>query len=207
MRTLIFAALVFAALAAPAAADTRAHSGFSRIRAADQLRVEVTIGPQYTVHVSGGDAHRIRTEVEDGALRIRQRDRGWFGGGRPLDAVVRVTMPRLDGIAASRGVTVRAENVQAREFSIAGSMGAVVRITGSCSDVSVAGSMGAVIEAGQFECQTADVSASMGAEIRVNAQAQVEASASMGGAIDVVGSPQTREVGTAMGGSINVARR
>jgi len=206
MRTLFIAALAFSAFTGSALADTRNHTGFDRIRASDQLRVEIVIGSTYTVDVSGGDAHRIATEVDDGALRIRLRDRGWFGGGRPLDAVVRVTMPRLNAIAASRGVTLRAENVQATSFSVSSSMGAAVRITGACQSISAAASMGGVIEAADFECQTADVSASMGGEARVNAQRTVDASASMGGSIDVVGSPETREAGTAMGGSINIAR-
>lgn len=207
MRTILIAALAVGVLTGAAHAETRNHTGFDRVRASDQLRVEIAIGPTYSVDVSGGDAHRIATEVEDGALRIRLRDRGWFGGGEPLNAVVRVTMPRLNAIAASRGVSLRAENVQATTFSVASSMGAAVRITGTCQSISAVASMGGVIEASTFECQTADVRASMGGEVRVNAQRTVDASASMGGSVDVVGSPETRETGTAMGGSINIARR
>lgn len=207
MRVLIIAALAAAALSAPALADTRALSGFERIRASDQLRVEVIIGDAYSVLVTGSDAHRIATEVDDETLRIRLRNRPWLGGGGPLDAVVRVTLPRLTAIAASRGVTLRAENVQARGFSVAASMGADVRVTGSCETVSVRASMGATVQAENFECRTADVSASMGADARVNAQITVDASASMGGAINVIGNPETRETGTAMGGSITISRR
>ena len=189
-------------LAAPASAEMRSLRGFTAVAVSDGIDVVVTAGSPYAVEVTGADSARVETIVEDGALRIRQRNRPWFGR-RDLNASVRVNLPELNAIAASRGVSVSATGVEAETFDLAVSMGAEVRVAGTCGALDASASMGAVIRANELHCRTADVAASMGADASIYVTEAYEGSASMGASINVDGDGASRGRATAMGGSIN----
>lgn len=201
MRLLASAAVLALALTAPASAENRNLRDFNSVGASDQMRVEISVGGDYAVEVTGSDAARVRTRVEDGVLKIDQRSRPWFGSRR-LNAVVRVSTPSLDRIAAARGVEVTATGVEADMFEIAAAMGAEVRVRGTCGALDASAAMGATISAGELQCQTADVAAAMGGSARVYASQTYEGSASMGGTINIDGDGASRGRSTAMGGSI-----
>ncbi|MBN8608346.1 MAG: DUF2807 domain-containing protein [Caulobacterales bacterium] len=202
MRLMATAAVLALAMAASASAETRNLRGFNSIGASDQMRVEISVGGDYAVEVTGADADRVRTRVEDGALLIDQRNRPWFGS-RHLNAVVRVSVPELESIAAARGVEVSARGVESERFDIAAAMGAEVRVSGTCGVLDATAAMGASIRADELQCRVADVSAAMGGSARVYASETYEGSASMGGSIDISGDGASRGRSTAMGGSIN----
>jgi hypothetical protein len=202
MRLMATAAVVALVMAASASAETRNLRDFNSIGASDQMRVEISVGGEYAVEVTGADAARVRTRVEDGTLLIDQRNRPWFGS-RHLNAVVRISVPELESIAAARGVEVNARGVDAERFDIAAAMGAEVRVSGTCGVLDAAAAMGASIRADELQCRTADVSAAMGGSARVYASETYEGSASMGGSIDISGDGASRGRSTAMGGSIN----
>ncbi|HYD87490.1 MAG TPA: DUF2807 domain-containing protein [Vitreimonas sp.] len=202
MKRLAVTAVLAMLMAGPAMAETRNHRGFDSVGAQDQIRVEITVGGEYAVDVSGRDAERVLTEVEGGTLKIRQRNRPWFGS-RHLDATVRISMPELESVAAARGAELTATGVDAQHFEIAAAMGAEVRVRGTCSSLDAAAAMGAVIRADELLCQTADVAAAMGGDARVYASQSYEGAASMGGTINVAGEGADRGSSTAMGGSIN----
>jgi len=197
---LVAPALLALALALPAAAETRNHSGFDRISVTDRVRVEIAQGDRYSVDITGADAAQVRTRVERGELRISQRDRPWFGNPQ-VNATVRVTVPELDSVAASRGAEVRARNIRAGDFAVAASMGGEIQISGACRNLSASASMGGVVRADRFECVEADIAASMGGEAVVNASQRYDASASMGGAINVYGGARG-DIATSMGGAV-----
>lgn len=202
MKPVMALTALAAALAAPAAAEMRELRGFTEIVVSDGINLEVTAGSPYAVEVTGTDASRVETRVEGGVLRIRQRNRPWFGRS-DLDADVRVSLPQLHGLAASRGVSASATGIEAETFDLAAAMGAEVRVAGSCGALDAAASMGAVIRAGELHCRTVDVAASMGADARVYASESYEGSASMGASINVDGDGASNGRATAMGGSIN----
>lgn len=202
MKRVVAVTALAALLAVPASAEMRSLSGFSAISVSDGIELEVTAGSPYAIEVTGADAARVLTEVEDGTLRIRQRNRSWFGRN-DLDATVRVSLPELHALAASRGVEVNATGIEAEAFDLSAAMGADVRVSGACGALDASASMGAVIRAGDLHCRTADVSASMGADARVYASESYEGSASMGASINVDGDGANHGRATAMGGSIN----
>lgn len=189
-------------VAGPAVAETRNLRGFDAVGVQDQIRVEIEVGGAYSVEVTGRDAARVLTEVEGGALKIRQRNRPWFGSNR-LDATVRVTMPELESVAAARGAELTATGVEAINFEIAAAMGAQVQVSGTCRTLDVAAAMGAVVRAEALVCETADVAAAMGGTARVYASESYEGAASMGGTINISGEGASRGHSTAMGGTIN----
>ena len=202
MKRLLITAALAVLLVSPASAETRNLRGFDAVGASDQTRVEITVGGDYSVEVVGRDAGRVLTEVDDGTLTIRQRNRPWFGSNH-LDATVRIRMPELESVAAARGVELTATGVDAISFEIAAAMGAEVRVSGTCRTLEAAAAMGATIRADDLLCETADVAASMGGTAQVYASQTYEGAASMGGTINISGDGASRGESTAMGGTIN----
>jgi hypothetical protein len=208
------------ATASPADAETRALSGFASIHASEGISLDVTQGPDFAVTVEGRETNKIETSVRNGALNISRR--GWFSFGRQEDAHVRVTLPRLAALTAasgvqanvhafeaqnlnidvSQGAVLEAPHIRVGALTLAASQGAQITIGGACSSVTARASMGAVVDAGKLECASATANASMGATMEIHASDTVNASASMGGMIDVSGRPAHREASSGMGGQI-----
>jgi hypothetical protein len=225
MKHFLAVTLLAMVAAGPAFAETRDVSGFTKIDAQDRVMVEVTVGPAYSVEVTGSDAERIRTRIVEGnRLRIMDARRPWFGASPRLDATIRVTAPHIEGLAASRGAQVSAalsgdcgdlsvvaamggaaqvNGVACRSVDATAAMGAELRLAGACDALSVTASMGADVRAGDLQCRTVDASASMGGAIRAYASERYDASASMGGDIDIAGEPQRGDASSVMGGSVS----
>ena len=224
-RLLLPVCVMLSSLAAalPASAELREVSGFDQVAVEGRFRVEVTVGPEYRVYADGPDASRIQTVVEDDTLEIRPARRPWFGGNPQYDATVRVTLPRLESVTAARGASVRAtaggecdrfgaaaamgsaltvNGLQCDMIEAAAAMGANLTLAGACESLDVAAAMGAVVEAAELRCGSVDASAAMGADIEAFASAAFDASASMGGSINVAGGATSGDRSAVMGGSI-----
>lgn len=228
MRRLLAPALIALSLAAPAAAETRALSGFRAVDAEDRLVVTIEVGDHYAVEVTGADAQRIRTRVDGRTLFIEDSRRPWIGRSPRLDAQARVTAPAIESVAASRGANLTANlaggscddfsasaamggeaNVSAAQcnaVSSSATMGGVLRIAGSCRSHHVSASMGGYVRADEMQCETVEASAAMGGDIRAFASRSYDASAAMGGAIEVGGGGVSSDTSTVMGGSVRSTR-
>lgn len=203
MKYLVIPALVaIFVLAAPAAAEMRSHTGFDSIKVEDDIEVSVSLGDSYAVEVTGADASRVRTEVDDRQLHIRQRNRAWFGNTEDMDAHVRVVLPRLEGLAASRAAVIRAESIRASEMGLAAAMAGEIHISGECDSVDVAVSMGGIIHAENFHCGTADVAASMGGEANIHVADSYDVAGSMGAEVRVSGNGSRGDVALSMGAEV-----
>jgi len=225
MHRLLPAVLIaLAAVAAPAAAEPRQVSGFTAVTVADRIEVEITTGEAFSVEVTGQDAGRIITRLDGRTLRVRDRNRPWFGETPDLDAHVRVTAPSLSALSASRGAELRAaigDDCRALDVaasmggeaaitisrcdavSASASMGGDVRLEGACDTLSASASMGGLVRAEGLRCATVNASASMGGDIEAYASSASDASASMGGAIAIAGNPRSNNNSTALGGSVS----
>lgn len=203
MRKILIATAAFAALTGVANAEVRNVSNFTGVSAADRIEVIVTIGPSYRVEVTGSDADKVTTRVEDHGLIIRRTNRPFWGGTPPIDATVRVTMPAVDSLASSRGAELTATNVTAQNMSLAASTGGELQVSGTCSTVDAAVSMGGTIRAQELQCQNANIAASMGGDARVFAANSFDAAASMGGSVNVAGGGRGDDIATSMGGSVD----
>jgi hypothetical protein len=226
MKRLLAPALIALTLAVPgASAEVRNVSGFQHVNAADRLTVAVAIGDGYRVEVTGSDAERVRTRIDGDVLRIEDARRPWFGRSPRLDAHVRVTVPAIEGVAASRGAELvasiaggscndfsvaaamggvaRVEGAQCDDVDVAASMGGEVTIAGACQDLDASASMGGYVRAEDLQCATVDASAAMGGDIRAFASRSYDASAAMGGAINVAGGANASDTSSIMGGEIS----
>jgi hypothetical protein len=223
MQRLFVSVLALAALATPAMAETRDVTGFDTVAASGRFRVEVAVGPDFTVLVEGPDASRIGTRVEGDTLKIEPLRRAWWGGNPRYNATVRVTAPRLEGVAAARGATVeataggectdfsaasamggelRVTGIACSSVDAAAAMGATLRLEGACHNLDVAAAMGATVEAAELRCDRVDASAAMGGGVDAYASNTFDAAASMGGSIDISGGGEAGDQSAAMGGSI-----
>lgn len=220
----IFLAFAAVALASsPAAAEPRAHADFESVRASGRFEVEVQVGPGFSVDVGGPDAAGITTRIHGDTLVVEPARRSWFGE-RSYNAHVRITLPRLRGVAAARGATMRAQaggecdafsaaaamgsqlqvsGLECESVEASAAMGAELRLEGSCGHVDVSAAMGAEVDANALTCLTADLSAAMGAEISAYSSETFEASASMGGDIQVAGQGRAEGRSAGFGGSIS----
>lgn len=205
-----FAACLIAALmlAAPAFAETRTINaqGFHAIDASGPYRLQFAVGETYSVSVQGAarDLDRMRISVSEGVLRISRRCTFFCGGNNGARAAITVTAPRLDRFDASMGLNASARGVEASEFSADVAMGGVLDITGACGHLSADVAMGGVLRAAEFRCRTVIIDASMGGAANVHATQSVNAEASMGGDVDVFGSPGQRNIARTMGGDVSV---
>ncbi len=200
----ILAASALAILSAGAAfAEPRNHSGFTRVSASAGTDVEVTVGPGFSVDVTGADAHRIVTRVS-GQTLIVERERGWNWGRSPR-AEVRVTMPRVDGLSASSGADLTASGVDADDIRLDSSSGADLRVSGRCASFRADASSGSDIHAQNLRCENGRVEASSGADARVYASGRLDIDASSGGGIVAYGNPGVGEVDLSSGGSFRRA--
>lgn len=204
MNRFVAPALIAVVLALPAAsAEPRNLSGFHHIAAENGVEVELSIGPRFSVEVTGRNGRDVRTEVRNDTLRI-SRNMPWFGlGVRNFDGHVRVTMPALQGISVARGATLNASGVNANELDISAAMGGTIEIAGACRTLDASVAMGGVLSAENLHCDTANISAAMGGTADIFAARSYDASASMGGTIDVSGPAQRGDVSTSMGGTVS----
>lgn len=224
MRRAIALSLLTAALATPVFAESRQVAGFSEVQAFDRLEVEVNMGERFAVEVVGSDADRVRTRVEGDELVISDARRPWFGDGPDLDALVRVTMPRVRGVASARGAELRAtlsgpcgdlaavaamggstrvDGLQCDSVDASAAMGGELRLAGACRVLDVAAAMGGVVNARDLQCEFVDASATMGGDVRAFASRSYDATAAMGGAVNVAGAGRRADTSAVMGGSVS----
>lgn len=192
------------ALVGVAGAETRHLSGFEGVSAAGRFDVSVTVGDAYSVTITGPDAGRLKTEIEDGVLKIETRNRPWFGDEPRVNADVLITTPRLTSLVSARGAEVEATNINADNFTLVAAMGGEVRAAGTCQRLDASAAMGGSLNASDLHCAIADVSAAMGGEARVFASQSLDANASMGGSVRVAGAPAHTDISTSMGGGVSL---
>lgn len=203
MRLILAVCALAIAGAGTAFAEPRNHSGFTRVEASSGTDVYVTVGPGYSVDVSGPGADRVITRVS-GRTLIVQRRNSWFWLP-PARAEVRVTMPRVDGLSASSGADLIVTGVNSGDIALNASSGADLRVSGSCASFRADASSGADIHAQDLHCENGSVEASSGADARVFATGRLNVEASSGGSVIAYGDPGIGDVDLSSGGSLRRA--
>ena len=198
---ILFASAAIALLAGTAQAETRPLADFTGISASAGTRVEMAIGPIFSVDVEGRDAAKIVTRVEAGRL-IVERERGWNWGGR-REALVRVSMPSVEALEASSGARLDASGVDAETLELEASSGAVLTVSGACRSFTADASSGAVVRASELHCVSGAVDASSGASVTVHASGALDVDASSGADVVAAGSPQIGDISLSSGGSLH----
>lgn len=200
MRLLVVACAFAITGAGTAFAEPRDHSGFTQVSASAGTDVEVTVGAGFSVDVSGPGADRVVTRVSGETLVVERR-RG-FHWGSPPRALVRVTMPSVEGLSASSGADLIATGVDSGEISLDASSGADLRVSGRCGTFVADVSSGADIHAQDLRCENGSVEASSGADARVFASGRLNVDASSGGGVIAYGNSNIGNIDLSSGGSL-----
>ena len=203
MRLILAGCLLAAVSGGTALAAPRDHSGFNQVSASAGTDVEVTVGSGFSVDVSGPGADRVVTRVS-GETLVVERERGFHWGTSPR-ALVRVTMPRVEGLSASSGSDLIATGVNGGDISLDSSSGADLRVSGRCASFTADASSGADIHAQDLRCENGSVDASSGADARVFASGRLNVDASSGGGVVAYGNPGIGNIDLSSGGSLRRA--
>jgi hypothetical protein len=203
MRLILAGCALVIASAGTAFAEPRALSGFTSVDASAGTDVEVTVGSGFSVDVSGPGADRIVTRLSGNTL-IVERQRGFHWGASP-NALVRVTMPRVEGLSASSGSDLNVSGVNGGNVTLDSSSGADLRVSGRCASFVADVSSGADIHAQDLRCENGSVDASSGADARVFASGRLNVDASSGGGVVAYGNPGIGNVDLSSGGSLRRA--
>jgi hypothetical protein len=167
---------------------------FTAIEISGAYELDVTVGEDYAIEVSGPPDEMARAEasVSEGALMLGAKKRlrkVKHGDHRGLRAVV--TMPALDRLSVS-GVTeadIRGVDSGAFKVNLAG-VGEVT-IEGRCGELHARVSGVGELDAKSLLCKVADVGLSGMGEAAVYARDMAKAEVSGMGEIDIYGSPKT----------------
>ncbi len=200
MRKMAILALAAAGVATAAQAEPRPLSGFTRVSAESGIEVQIAVGPNFSVDVSGRDADRIATRVSGGVLHIEPQSR--LGWGR-REALVRISMPRIEGLEASSGARVRAQGLNGADVIMQASSGAQLSAAGRCGVIGADASSGANLDASALACEAGTVEASSGARTSVNVDGRLNVEASSGGNVYVSGTPEMGDISLSSGGALH----
>jgi len=180
---------------------------FDRIDAAGGFRVILVQGETHSVRLEGDgrDFDEVEVSVRRGELELDQ-DMRLFRNNRSVDVTVYVTAPRFTHMEFGRGVGAEVRDFEAGALDLEVSTGAVVRMTGSCSELELSMSTGGVLYAEEFVCTDVRARASTGSSGDIHATGYADVRASMGADYDVHGNPQSRELRSSMGASVRLVR-
>jgi hypothetical protein len=183
-----------------------------------------------TIEYNGVDAGDVITKCSNDELIIKIRNKGFFdfndysdrNGDRPK-AVVTIYYTSLENIEVKGGATLRAAEpivssklslvsqmgadvrveLQVKELDLESSMGSEVELSGTADEARIKAKMGTEVDAGGLKCQQVTVSASMGAEVAVFAEDELNASANFGASISCKGNPRHKHTSGFFGAEVN----
>lgn len=195
-----FFLLAAAALATPAFAgetirQTYELQDFSAIEISGAYELDVKVGGDYSVAISGHEDEMARTEisVRKGALVLGSKKRlhraNDHDGHNGLTATV--TLPALDRLSVSGVVDADISGVDAGAFEVNLSGVGDVTITGRCKRLDARVSGVGELNAKALECAEADIALSGMGEASVFAREMAKAEVSGMGEINIYGSPKT----------------
>lgn len=166
---------------------------FDRIEIAGVYELDVAVGADYSVEISGPQAQldRVEAMVENGELILdmRDRERGEKKRRDHDSLAARVTLPALTGVDVSGVVDADIEGVDAEEFAADISGVGEMEIRGSCGRFKAAVSGVGDLDAEELQCKDVAVDVSGIGEASVFASESVDASVSGMGEISIYGSP------------------
>lgn len=186
-------------LSAPAAAadkvtQTLDLSGFERINFAGVYEIDVEVGPDYSISLTGTERalERVESSVKDGTLHLGRKERKRrisIGGDRDggIDAVI--TLPALSGLNVSGVVDGQIKGIDAESFDIDVSGVGDVELAGECGSMDADVSGVGDLDAKDLECRSVSVEVSGVGGASVYASEEVDAEVSGVGDIDVYGNP------------------
>ena len=173
------------------ASEVRDLKGFKTVEVGGVFKVEITAQKDFSVEVSADDnlLEKIRTEVEDGVLKISTESR--VNPSSPM--IVRVSAPNIEHLDVSGVANVTVSDLKNSSFGLDTSGASKINLAGESDKVEIKVSGASKIDAENLRSRAATVDSSGASKITVFATESVRAEASgaskivyAGGATDVV---------------------
>lgn len=182
-------------------------TGFDEIDVGGVFELDVTVGGDFSVVISGApsEMERLEAGVENGVLKLDRKE-GQRGKHRWRDfgLTAEITLPALTSVDIAGVADGRIEGVDADNFEIDLAGVGDLNIDGSCgrldADVSGVGDL----DAKGLECREVDIEVSGVGSASVYASEAVDASVSGIGSVDIYGSPSNVEKSSSFIASISV---
>ncbi len=174
----------------------------------------------------------IKSGKEELSIKMKNRNFLQFGDDEQWKknhhhyAKVTIYYTSLDNIEARAGAEIKANEpisshhltlvskmgsdvqleVKSETIELESSMGSNVVLSGTTHSFEVKSKMGSAVNASRLSSQSVDASASMGADVSVQAIQSINASAGFGGVIRYSGNPTTKQTSTFLGADIYSGR-
>lgn len=210
-----FSAVLLAFGAAAAHADdddivtqTLDLTGFDRIEIAGVYEMDVRVGPDFSIEISGPDyeMERVQASVSNGVLELDMKDRrrGRRHRGKRDGVEARITLPLLRGLDVSGVVDGDVSGIDTDAFDVNISGVGDVELTGECGSLDARLSGVGDLDAQGLECNNVSVRVSGVGDADVYARDSVDARVSGMGDIDVYGSPENVKKSNSMFADITI---
>jgi hypothetical protein len=208
-------------------AETRNVKGFHAIRVSGGIDLYLTQGTDEAVAISAADEdvkQRMRTEVEDGVLKIYLENKGMHWGWHGMKLKPYVSFKNLDELVASGGSDVYPQSklkvdkldlrlsggsdlkdgsVDIRDLFIDQSGGSDVHISGQVQNLKVEASGGSDLHAYDLTSENCNINASGGSDAHITVNRELNVNASGGSDIYYKGTGVIRDMRTSGSSSIS----
>jgi len=167
--------------------------GFDRIEIGGVYELDVNVGPEFSVVLSGApdEMDIVEVSVEDGELVLDREERSHHHGRRwnQHGVTATITLPSLSGLEISGIIDGDVSGIDAEQFKADFSGVGAVELSGACGHLRADISGIGAFDASDLKCKTADVSVSGIGDASVYASDEIDISVSGIGSVDVYGSP------------------
>lgn len=206
-------------------AEVRNVSSFHAIEVSNGIDLIIKQGDAEAVAVSASSPdirNRIKTEVENGKLKIYFDNHGWKAGNNKKELKAYVSFKNLDDLTANSGADISTDGninvstlsidlssgagfdgmVTAEHLNIEQSSGSDMEIKGKVNDLQIITSSGSDFNGYELISETCKADASSGSDIEITVNKELQAQASSGGGIKYKGNGSITNISNSSGGSI-----
>jgi hypothetical protein len=229
MRTICALILTASLSCATAQSKEVSISEFSELTIAGPFKVTLVKSGKCKLEIdyNGVDPDDVAIRVSGAELVIRVRQ-GIFDFDKYDDrhrkrALVTIYYTSLKDINVSKGSILRANetvsgdrlklkssmgsemrlDLKVQQLTLDSSMGSEVDLAGTATHFELTAKMGSDVDAYLLKCQDVSVSASMGANVKVFAERELDASASFGASVSCKGNPPHKKTSGSFGSDFN----
>jgi len=231
MRLFVLLSLLVAFTSGVAQTQEIKVSDFTEISVFGSFKVNLVKAQACRVEIdyNGIDVGDVITRCSGGELQIKIRNGGFFDfndhpdrRGNKRKAIVTIYYTSLESIEIKGGASLRAVDpivsskltlisqmgadvrlqLQVKELSLESSMGSAVVLSGTADEAKIRAKMGTEVDAADLKCQEVSVNASMGADVTVFAEKELNASAHFGASISCKGNPPRKHTSGFFGADV-----
>lgn len=168
--------------------EKRDVSEFKGVDVGGVFQVAIVAGKEYSVEVEADDNLQplIKTEVDDGVLRIESEGRI----SKSSTLKIRISAPDIDSLDSSGVSAIKLSGVKNSALSVESSGASKITVEGATGNLTVDVSGASMVDAAGLQAENARVGASGASKITVNASNEIDADLSGASKVRYAGDPK-----------------